>query len=80
LTGKEKASTQFLTFFFLSLYVSLSPYLSLSLSAIGLNLHELADLLISQGAMEAVNLDGGGSVSLVIDGIVVNAPSDLCDV
>ena len=36
----------------------------------------MADLLIAQGAVHAVNLDGGGSSSVVYDGQVVNHPTD----
>ncbi|MFM7322082.1 MAG: phosphodiester glycosidase family protein [Armatimonadota bacterium] len=42
----------------------------------GATLAELADLLIALGADEAINLDGGGSSTMVVDGVVVNAPSD----
>lgn len=42
----------------------------------GLTLHETAELLREQGAVQAMNLDGGGSTTLVIDGRVVNRPSD----
>jgi exopolysaccharide biosynthesis protein len=38
---------------------------------------EIADLLIGLGAVEAINMDGGGSTTMVIDGKVVNSPSDL---
>jgi exopolysaccharide biosynthesis protein len=37
---------------------------------------ELTDLLIDLGAVEAINMDGGGSTTMVIDGKVVNSPSD----
>ena len=42
----------------------------------GLTLHELAELMASLGAHEAVNLDGGGSTSLVCDGRLVNRPRE----
>jgi hypothetical protein len=42
----------------------------------GLTLEELAQLMASLGAHEAVNLDGGGSTSLVCDGRLVNRPRD----
>jgi hypothetical protein len=40
----------------------------------GLDLPELADLLVSFGAREAINLDGGGSATLVHRGHLLNRP------
>lgn len=45
--------------------------------SIGMTVAELASLLIELGAVEAVNMDGGGSTAMVIRGRVVNSPSDL---
>lgn len=42
----------------------------------GMNLHELADLMISLGVHYGVNLDGGGSTTMVVRDSVVNIPSD----
>jgi hypothetical protein len=42
----------------------------------GMNMDEAADLMIGLGAVEAINLDGGGSTAFVVDGAVVNRPSD----
>lgn len=42
----------------------------------GMTLAELAGLMQRLGADEALNLDGGGSSALVVDGRVVNRPSD----
>lgn len=43
----------------------------------GFTLSELADKLISLGATDAINLDGGGSSAIVgYDGTVLNRPSD----
>lgn len=42
----------------------------------GLTLMEAADFLTGLGATEGINLDGGGSTTMVIDGAVVNRPSD----
>jgi GH25 family lysozyme M1 (1,4-beta-N-acetylmuramidase)/uncharacterized protein YgiM (DUF1202 family) len=47
----------------------------------GMNFPELADLMISYGAYTAMNLDGGGSSSMVIQGVnkqpvVLNTPFD----
>ena len=43
----------------------------------GFTLAELADKLIELGAVDAVNLDGGGSSTMVgSDGKVLNRPSD----
>jgi exopolysaccharide biosynthesis protein len=40
----------------------------------GVNLEELAALLRGVGAVDAVNLDGGGSSTLVVNGSLVNRP------
>jgi exopolysaccharide biosynthesis protein len=42
----------------------------------GLTLEELARELIALGAVEAVNLDGGGSTTMVVQGEIRNFPSD----
>jgi exopolysaccharide biosynthesis protein len=42
----------------------------------GLTLAELAEILTRLGAREAINLDGGGSTSLVAGGTLVNRPRD----
>ena len=42
----------------------------------GLSLPEFADLLIALGVHDALNLDGGGSTTMVVQGTVVNSPSD----
>ena len=42
----------------------------------GLTLGELADTLVGLGARTALNLDGGGSASLVHDGVLVNRPRE----
>ncbi|MGA8219706.1 MAG: phosphodiester glycosidase family protein [Solirubrobacterales bacterium] len=42
----------------------------------GLTLPELADAMVSLGSRTAINLDGGGSTSLVFDGMLRNAPRE----
>ena len=42
----------------------------------GMTLQELAELMKSLGAVTAINLDGGGSTTMSIKGLVVNSPSD----
>ncbi len=42
----------------------------------GVTLNELADILLSLGATDAINLDGGGSTTMVVNGVVANKPSD----
>ena len=42
----------------------------------GMSLPELASLLLEFGAVEAINLDGGGSTTMVISGRLMNKPSD----
>ena len=40
------------------------------------DLHEFADLLISSDVVNAINLDGGGSVSVFLNGTPINYPGD----
>lgn len=42
----------------------------------GMSLQELAALFLSLGATEALNLDGGGSTTMIAGGVVANRPSD----
>ena len=44
--------------------------------SIGMSLTMLADLLLEFGGVEAINLDGGGSTTMVIRNKLVNKPSD----
>lgn len=44
--------------------------------SVGMNLQELAEYLLSLGATDAMNLDGGGSTTMFVDGKVVTTPSD----
>lgn len=44
--------------------------------SVGMSLNELADLLLEFGVIEAINLDGGGSTTMVVENKVVNKPSD----
>jgi Phosphodiester glycosidase len=47
-----------------------------STASVGMTLAEAADFLRGIGVAQALNLDGGGSTTLVIDGRIVNSPSD----
>jgi len=42
----------------------------------GATLTELAQILARYGAVDAINLDGGGSTTLVVRNLIVNSPSD----
>ncbi len=42
----------------------------------GIGLQNLAEILLELGATDAMNLDGGGSTTMFLDGKVVNKPSD----
>lgn len=42
----------------------------------GMSLTEFADFMIRIGVYEGLNLDGGGSTAMVINGALVNTPSD----
>ncbi len=44
--------------------------------SLGMTLQELAGELKQLGAVDALNLDGGGSSTLVVGGVVANRPSD----
>ncbi len=44
--------------------------------SVGMSLHTLADLLLELNATDAINLDGGGSTTMVLKQKVVNRPSD----
>jgi exopolysaccharide biosynthesis protein len=45
-------------------------------SSVGMTIREMSDLMIEFGSVEAVNLDGGGSTTMVVKDAVVNNPSD----
>lgn len=42
----------------------------------GISLPDLAELMRRAGAVEAVNLDGGGSTACVVHGALINSPSE----
>ncbi len=44
--------------------------------SIGVTLEELADIMVELGAKDAMNLDGGGSSTMVVRDFVMNTPSD----
>ncbi len=44
--------------------------------SIGMTLYELAELFIKLGCYNSLNLDGGGSTTMWVNGRVVNSPSD----
>ena len=44
--------------------------------SVGMSLNELARFLIELGAVEAINMDGGGSTTMVVHDAIVNRPSD----
>jgi hypothetical protein len=45
-------------------------------SSAGMTLVEFSELMIAQGVYQGLNLDGGGSTTMVVDGVIVNSPSD----
>jgi len=47
-----------------------------SLESVGMSLQELAEFFLGLGAVDAMNLDGGGSTTMFLDGKIVNKPSD----
>lgn len=42
----------------------------------GLTLLEMAQFMLDQGAVDAMNLDGGGSSEMIVGSRIVNEPSD----
>ncbi len=46
-------------------------------SSVGMTLDELANFMLTLGVWNGVNLDGGGSTTMVVRGKVVNSPSDV---
>jgi hypothetical protein len=44
--------------------------------SIGMTPRELADHLVSMGAIDAANLDGGGSSAMAVRGVLANRPAD----
>ena len=44
-------------------------------SSIGATMPEVQDLMIAYGAVNAANLDGGSSTSMILDGEILNLPS-----
>ena len=45
------------------------------MSSRGVDLQELAILMKDLGCVEAINLDGGGSSAMVVDGKLLNRPA-----
>jgi exopolysaccharide biosynthesis protein len=43
--------------------------------SLGMSVGEVAEMLIREGVHDALNLDGGGSTTLAMDGAIVNVPS-----
>lgn len=44
--------------------------------SVGMSIPELTDLMVRLGCVSAVNLDGGGSTTMVVEGHIVNVPTD----
>ncbi|MCX8009761.1 MAG: phosphodiester glycosidase family protein, partial [Ignavibacteria bacterium] len=44
--------------------------------SVGVSFDQLADIMLSIGCYQAVNLDGGGSTTMVVRGAIKNRPSD----
>ena len=45
-------------------------------TSLGLTLYELAQFMLELGAVDAMNLDGGGSSEMIVGSRIVNQPSD----
>ena len=45
-------------------------------TSVGMTLSEFADLMIAQGVYQGMNFDGGGSTTFVLEGSIMNVPSD----
>jgi exopolysaccharide biosynthesis protein len=44
--------------------------------SVGASIHEMADVMRSLGASDAINLDGGGSSAMYVQGKLTGSPSD----
>ncbi|MCW2613761.1 MAG: copper amine oxidase-like protein, partial [Frankiales bacterium] len=44
--------------------------------SVGMTMRELADLMLGLGAVQAINLDGGGSSVMVVNGLLASRPSE----
>lgn len=44
----------------------------------GMDLYTLADMMIDLGFVQAINVDGGGSSTTAINGVLASLPSDAC--
>jgi N-acetylglucosamine-1-phosphodiester alpha-N-acetylglucosaminidase len=44
----------------------------------GMNLHDFARLLVKLGLVNAINMDGGGSATMVENGTLISYPTDHC--
>ena len=47
-----------------------------STASLGLSITETGDVARALGMVDGMNLDGGGSTTMVVDGQVINQPSD----
>lgn len=45
-------------------------------ASVGMQFSEMAEFLIRLGAWNAINLDGGGSTTMIVQGRIANSPSD----
>jgi hypothetical protein len=45
-------------------------------ASVGMSLIEFGDLMFSVGVYQGMNFDGGGSTTLIVEGAIVNQPSD----
>ena len=46
-----------------------------AVKSVGMTIAEISALMLELGCDEAINLDGGGSTTMVVNGKVVNSPS-----
>ncbi|XP_064610532.1 N-acetylglucosamine-1-phosphodiester alpha-N-acetylglucosaminidase-like [Liolophura sinensis] len=44
----------------------------------GMTMWEMVDFLLTLGVVNAINLDGGGSATFVVNGTLANYPTDIC--
>jgi len=44
--------------------------------SVGMSLYELAEFMLNLGVWDALNLDGGGSTTMIVNDSLVNSPSD----